>query len=306
MGSSDDDDTCDTHPWWVGHHKARELMRNHGAHRCPTGAIARAVLEGKNERAWDEPESLATVQDWVDAYRARQVPATLGEDGIPELVADESVTAVLVPWAFAGWVYDRLEDQTAVLAPSGTAQFAGASWAFLVRPEPLPDRAVRQLRTLGVQILDPGERLSLPMAHQSRDGRPWWLQWPRAHLRYKHELATPPMNRLINLTFWAAHSLHQVNKRDGRILFEALPNTYITIHLAEAAAAGVRKRASVMPDHQAAGQLIEVGARIVAAAGSDGVVLIRKTDGTETTVDIDDALLIKSRGRWPIEYEVHR
>jgi hypothetical protein len=306
MGLEDEEDTCDSFPMSLSPHAARMLWSQHGWHTCAAGAAARAVIDGARNRGWDDTDSLVTPQDWVTAYRARHLPTTIGADARVELVADEAITAVSMPHALAAWVHDRIGFQAPTLAPA-LGQLSTADWAVLAKPELIPAEALEELRRVGVQVLEPGQRLGLPMSsHPDVVRESWWHEWPARHVRYEYLLGVPPMLVLLNHCFWAAKSLHQLARPHKEILFEVLPNSHMTVVLNAEAAAGIRKRASAMSTHKAASQLIAVGARVLEAAGSDKEVLVRDSAGAETVVEIDDALTVSRSGRWPIEYEVYR
>lgn len=306
MGYEDEEDTCDSFPLSLSPHDAQVLWSAHYWHECRAHFAARAVIDGARNHGWDDADSLTTPQDWAAAYRARNLPATISDDGRVELIADDAITAVMMPHAFVGWVNDRIGFQTPTLAPA-PEKLSTADWTVVATRESIPPKALEELGWLGVRVLEPGQRLALPMAARPYAvGESWWLEWPQQHLRYKQLLGAPPLMILLNITFWAAHSLHQLARRRHEIQFEVLPNSHITVELDAAAAAGIRKRSVAMSWHRAASQLITVGARVLEAAGTEGEVLIRDAAGAETKVEINDALTISRSGRWPIEWEVYR
>ena len=213
MGYYDDEEeTCDSFHQSLSPHDARVLWSAHGFHSCDAAVAARAVLDGARTRAWDDVDSLMTPQDWVDAYQARHLRTTISDDGVVELVADDTMTAVLMPHALAAWVHDRLGFQAPTLAPP-LDQLSTSDWAFLAKPEVIPAKALEELRKVGVTILEPGQRLRLPMtSNRYAEQQSWWHEWPQQYVRYGELLGTPPIMILLNICFGAAHSLYQLNQ----------------------------------------------------------------------------------------------
>ncbi len=220
-GLADEADTCADFPMSLSPYAARAHWSEHSWHECSVGAAARAVIEGSRNRRWDDIDSLVTPQDWVNAYRARNLRATIGVDGRVELVADDTITAVSIPHALAAWVHDRMNFQAPLLAPP-VRRLSIEGWAVLTKPELVPAGALRELRRLDVHVLEPGQRLRLPMtAHPDLWQESWWHEWPQRHVRYPDLLGMPPMLILLNYCFWAAKSPHQLTRRHKEILFEA-------------------------------------------------------------------------------------
>ncbi|WP_157117657.1 hypothetical protein, partial [Nocardia vaccinii] len=221
MGLADEQDTCDIYPMSLSPYAARAHWSEHSWHECSVGVAARAVIEGARNRRWDDIDSLVTPQDWVTAYLARNLKALLGPGGQVELVADDTMTAVSMPHALVAWVHDRMNFQAPILAPP-VQRLSTEDWAVLTKSEHVPVAALRELRRLGVQILEPGQRLRLPMtSHPDVWQESWWHEWPQRHVRYPDLLGVPPMLVLLNYCFWAAKSPHQLTRRHKEILFEA-------------------------------------------------------------------------------------
>ncbi|MGN2642351.1 hypothetical protein ACTD5D_40510 [Nocardia takedensis] len=285
-----DEFRCTDVPRWMSLRDAREVVRTHRSCGCGLGVVAVMLLDGAHHGCWPDADSLRTPQEWVHAYAARNLAASVDGDARVGLVADDTVSAVSMPPDIAARVYDRLESPAATLVPA-TRQLCTADWFVLVRPDAIAAQAMAELAELGVRVLPPGERLDLPMtARPGEAGRRWWMQWPRLDPVTRDTVATPDLMAVLNLCLDAAHSTHWLvratSRRGEQLALE--PRARLTVSVDAAAAAEICQYTESASPDEAASALIVLGARLHAAAGSGGPVRIRDPQGFETVVTLDD------------------